>query len=927
MKRPLLIILMLIFVFTTLVQALPYYYTIEPIEVGNLAPTIKRSSPFVARDKILTIRMGGTILAAVDANTGEVLWETPLGGVAIPDIWADWRRVYVTTGERTANLFMAFDLMTGRRAYYTQIPGDSDRSYTSSLVPAGDLILVPVEGGKLTAFDKNNGAEVWTVDLPGSIEVFLVEEDVAYVCCGKHLMALGTEGGEVIWDQEFSSEVVALGIGAGYLLAGVESDIYLVNPATGEILSGSITLRGGNVVAGEIPCRRGLAYVMSTGGFLNIIDIAKGEIDRFPRLAKNAYDQPMIAGNALVFWSRKDGIILYDLNVDETSYIPEYEVFKPLFRVRLDPERWSLVFLNSSGSLMSIKLPRVGFVVQKLNAMENLTVFVEGVVSLYSNDTIVPTIDVRSPEGDLLWLEVLPSVTPLVRTRKTSFKFTLSKPFSYVELNVLMEDGNVSWVHRIELPYKETGAVTPKVVGSATFSTSELGTLTVGETFEVSGKVSSNVSGQLELVLSGEGIISKTVSLGWVDAGVEKSFSIQTIPTFPGDVNIRLVAKLNGTEIGETAIKGTCVQGELLEGVSPSMVSVNQGETISLKVRVKNRLVDNAVLKIEASSDITNKSSVEVGPLKAGEDKEILLPLKALEKGSSEISVKVFREDEILDQMSVSISVGVGITSPSPTASPTPTPTPVSPIESFWKALAPITTFFEPYIGLWGSRLVVLALMAGIPLAVVLKVISGRRKEKPAPTPPSVMEEIKPEEIEIIKPKPAEIEIVPVAPSPPAEEEKPEVAVEAPTVYKELEARMNQVAGKLASLLQRAKSYEEQGFPGLVNKVESLHKLLYDVRMEISDGKYDYAKQLLDSLESNMISLDRRLDSLEELIGSWSKIEGRIKMMLSLWGKAPASLLTTLPEDLRFIALVRFAKLHPEMNLEIKGDELILLEE
>ncbi|RLG51099.1 MAG: outer membrane protein assembly factor BamB, partial [Thermoproteota archaeon] len=52
----------------------------------------------------------------------------------------------------------------------------------------------------LSAFDKNDGSEVWTVELPGSIEVISAKEDVVYVCCGKHLMALNAEGGEVIWD-------------------------------------------------------------------------------------------------------------------------------------------------------------------------------------------------------------------------------------------------------------------------------------------------------------------------------------------------------------------------------------------------------------------------------------------------------------------------------------------------------------------------------------------------------------------------------------------------------------------------------------------------------------------------------------------------------------------------------------------------------
>ncbi|GEM_PF-6782933 len=923
MKRSLLILLMLIFLSSIWIQAQPYYYALEPIEVGNLAPRIKRSSPFVAGDKIITIRRAGTILAAVDAKSGELLWETPLGGVAIPDVWVDWRRVYVATGERATNFFMAFDLMTGRRAYYTKLAGDTDRSYNSRLLSVGDLILVPIEGGILSAFDKNTGEEAWTVELPGSIEVLTAYDNVAYVGCEKHLMALRAESGEVIWDQEFTPEVVALGLCGDYLLSGVESNIYFVDPATGEVLPESVKLKGGNVVAGEIPWLGSKAYVMSTGGLLNIIDVNERKIKGFLRLAKNAFDQPIIAGKALVFWSRNEGIFIYDLNVGKKVYIPEYEEFKPVFRLRLDPERWSMIFLDLNGSLMSIKLPRAAFVVQKLEALENLTVFIEGVASLYSNDTIVPTIEVRSPEGDLLWLEMMPSLTPLLRTRKTSFSFRLSKPFSYVELKVLTENGNISWFHRIELPYEEAGVAPTKVVGFATFKIPELGKLTVGETAEISGNVLVNASGQLELVLVGEGIMNKAVPLGWVDAGVEKPFSIQTIPTAPGDLSFKIIAKLNETEVGEAELHATCVKGKLIESVSPTTINVNKGDTVNLKVKVKNRLLDNVVLRIEASSDITNKSSVEVGPLKAGEEKEVLLHLEAVESGSSNIVIKIFHKEEFIEETSVGISVGVGVptqtptTTPSPT--PAPTPAPISPLESFWNLVAPITNLLEPYIGVWGSRFVVLGLIAGIPLIIVLKAARAKKEEKLAPV---YVEEVKPEEIEIITPRPAKVEEVPV-PAP----EVPRVEVEVPMIQRELEARLNQIAGRLASLHQRSKGIEEEGFTGLVNRVDSLRRLLDDIRVEISEKRYDYAKQLLDSLESNMISLDRHLDSLEELLGSWNKIEGRIKMMLSLWGRAPASLLTTIPKELRIVALTRFAKLHPEMRLELKDEELIMLEE
>jgi len=922
MKRPLLILLMLIFVIPTWIQAQPYYYALEPIKVGNLAPRIKRSSPFVVGDKIITIKRAGNLIAAVNANNGSILWETPLGGVAVADVLADWRRIYIATGERSANFFIAIDLVSGRRAYYTQLPGEADRSYNSRLIQVGDLILVPVEGGVLAAYNKDDGKEAWVVELPGSIEVMVAKDDTVYLGCEKHLVALRGESGEILWDQKFGTEIAAIGVVEDDLLMGMESTLYFIDRTNGQILA-SITLKGGKVVAGEIPHVGNRTYVMTTGGYLNIVDVEERKIKDFPRLAKNAFDQPLIAGKALVFWSRNEGIFVYDLNEGVQVYIPEYSAFKPIFRVRLDQERWSLVFLNYSGHLMSIKLPRAGFVVRKLKAYENLTVFIEGVVSLYSNDTIVPTIEVRSPDGDLLWLEKMSSVTPLLRTRRTRFRFTLSKPFSYVELKVLMDEGNLSWIHRIELPYEEA-VVPPPVAGSATFAVHELKSLIVGEPFEISGSLTVNVKGELELLLIGEKIISESISLGWVDAGAEKIFSVQTVPIIPGDISIKLVAKLNGSEIGETTVRGTCVQGSVIEEVSPSSINLKEGDTIKLKVKVKNRLLDGALLRIEASSNLTSKEAANVGPLKAGEEKEVSLTLTALKSGSSQIMVKVFHKDKLVEEALVEVSVEPVV------QTPPPTPIPTSPLESLWKVFAPITSLFEPYLGTMGSRIVVLGLIAGIPLAVFLGLTKLRkREEKPVP---KVVEEIKPERVEIIRPKPEEVEMtrpkpVEVEEIPVLPPERPGVEIEIPTIQKELELRLDELAERLKSLRQRAEAMENEGFTGLVDRAESIRRLIDDVRIEIAERRYDYAKQLMDRLQSNMISLDRHLESLEELLGSWNKIEGRIKMMLSLWGRAPASLLTTIPENLRIIALTRFARLHPEMRLELKDDELILMEE
>ncbi len=909
MKR-FLLILVLIFLFPTLIQALPYYYSFEPVEVGSLSPRIKRSSPFVVRGRIITIVRSGNLLAALDAESGELVWEVPLGGVAVPDIWSDGRRVYLATGEREANFFMAINLITGKKEYYTKLPGDSDDGYNSRLVPVGELVLVPIEGGLLAAYDKSSGKEVWTLKLPATIEVLAGKEGTAYLCCGKHLIAVNGKNGEVLWDKEFPSEIVALGISGDSILFGIESTLYFADPETGDLMPESIKLTGGKVVAGEIPCKGSTAYVMTTGGILNFIDVTNREFKGFKRIARNAFDQPIIAERTLVFWSRREGIVLYDLNLDVKIYIPEYEEFRPVFRVRLDEERWSLAFLDLSGKLMSIRLPRAGFVVQELEAMEDLTVYVEGSVSLYSNDTIIPKIEVRSPEGELLYMEILESVTPLLRTRKTSFKFKLPKPYSYVELIVLTKEGNISWIHRIELPYE---GVAPKAVAHASLNLKELGTLTVGEEFEVSGTVNVNVSGDLELLIFGEGIATKEVSLGRIEAGVERSFSIKTIPKLPGELKIRISAKLNGTQVGEASLQANCVSGSLIEGISPSSIEVKEGELVKLRVLLKNRLADNVELRVEASSDVTNKSSASTGLLSAGEEKGLLLTLRALKSGSSKVLIRVFHEEKVVEEK----SIGIAVKAVPPTS---PTPPPLSPLENLWRFLAPITGFLEPYIGVWGSRIVIIAAIAGIPLMIALKLT--RRKKVVEELPPPPVKEVRPEEIEFIKLLEEEVLTLP---------EKPEVEVppevEISPVRMELEARISQIAGKIASLRNRSEMMENEGFTGLVARADSLRRLLEDVKSEISEGRYDYAKQLLDRLESNMISFERHLESLEDVLNAWNKIEGRVKMMLSLWGRAPASLLTMIPEELRVIALTRFARLHPEMRLELRDDELILLEE
>ena len=52
-----------------------------------------------------------------------------------------------------------------------------------------------------------------------------------------------------------------------------------------------------------------------------------------------------------------------------------------------------------------------------------------------------------------------------------------------------------------------------------------------------------------------------------------------------------------------------------------------------------------------------------------------------------------------------------------------------------------------------------------------------------------------------------------------------------------------------------------------------------------------------------------------------------ITTMLRVWGRAPASMLTMIPSELRIAALARYMKLHPDMKLELRVDELYLVEE
>lgn len=261
--------------------------------------TTQVTAPPVAADGRIYVMDGEARVSAVDANTGQVLWQTNLrpegrdrafgGGVAVSG-----ERVFVTSGYRMA---AALNARTGAVEWTTQFDAPIHGAPT---VAGGRVFAVDVDN-QIVAMDAATGAMTWSYQA--------ISEPARLMRASSPAVT-----GDTVIAPFSSGEVVALRAANGQeLWTQVLSRTSRTN-ALSEIRD----------IAGRPAVNRGVVYAVSHSGLISAMDVRTGQpVWQLPLTGVNA---PWVAGDVvyavskggeLTVINRQDGQVYWIRDINE----------------------------------------------------------------------------------------------------------------------------------------------------------------------------------------------------------------------------------------------------------------------------------------------------------------------------------------------------------------------------------------------------------------------------------------------------------------------------------------------------------------------------------------------------------------------------------------------------------------------------------
>lgn len=309
----------------------------------------------VAGDTVVLAGGADGKVSAIDAGTGVVRWQLPLGVALSAGVGSDgrfaavvtqnnelvtlengtelWRtrlaarvltaplvageRVFVLAGDRSV---AAFDARSGLRLWTDQHPGDALLLRQASVLTAVGNTLVVGLGGRLAGIDPNGGQTLWSVAMAsprGTNDVERLVDLVAgvarsgnQICVRAFQAAVGcvdVAQGRLLWRQVANGSV---GLhGEGQTVAGVESDGRVIawQQATGQQQWASDALRYRQLSA---PLVLGRSVILGDdAGQLHFLSRADGSIlTRLSTDGSPILTTPLVAGQTLVVVTRNGGV-------------------------------------------------------------------------------------------------------------------------------------------------------------------------------------------------------------------------------------------------------------------------------------------------------------------------------------------------------------------------------------------------------------------------------------------------------------------------------------------------------------------------------------------------------------------------------------------------------------------------------------------
>ena len=193
------------------------------------------------------VTSGFGFVAALDAQTGEKIWQIKTEAPARTPPTAYRGRVYLSTN---TNEFLALEQDTGEKAWGFQSFEEGARFLSSSSpAAAGDLVVAPFSSGELVAFIADNGRAVWDMtmtretrltalaslnDIAGSP---VIDRGLVYVVShGGRFSAIDIRSGRPVWETAVGGLQMPWVAGDFIFLVSIEGELICVSREDGGVV-------------------------------------------------------------------------------------------------------------------------------------------------------------------------------------------------------------------------------------------------------------------------------------------------------------------------------------------------------------------------------------------------------------------------------------------------------------------------------------------------------------------------------------------------------------------------------------------------------------------------------------------------------------------------------------------------------------------
>ncbi len=939
---------------------------VSKIKVYDSKPLYRVPQPVIHGDRLYTIGGQGDTLIAINLN-GEKLWSIRIGAkvstppLVIPEAYyghakkESWVIVATDSFELRAYNSVAGELRI-ERLRLSSAPSGSPMTYLND----GRTIVVPLTSS-LQAVDLKSKSTSWSVDLGFRIRHVQYVNGGAVIYGDDQIAYFDLNSRKLVWNLELGEKILVAGDDSSFIGMMLQNGTMVsINTSTGEPVArrDMTDILGYEFPYGMFPVLDGIGALTSSNEAIIFINLSDLSVSRPIKTWMPPASQPVAAGKALLYFSKSGEVRVY--HYTHRFLLSEFKVSNPPFSLvtvsASGNHTISISYIDGNGDLHLLRLPDHWIKIQKTEPKDG-GYLVEGFVcsTALSGERSKIVLYVMSQQGEVIGKKTIGFLTP----GRCGARFsTMLKDKG--ALGLIVGDGTlppnapIGLTREEWIPLKGGASVTTTTVPAITTTTKPTGQpklevqapsqLVVGDGFKlnVSG-INSWGAEELTFVIKGPTIQGEEVTEK-VSPGSEFSVSIEGRALNPGTGAI-LYIKHGDEVLYKKEISVRVEQGKVIDEVrAPKEAKVNS--SIIVTVKLVNRFRDNSQFILVTSLD---GSLIErkVGPLRAGGSAEVHVKVTPRKTGDLQLRVQALAGGKVVDKRVSTITVTVAPPSTPPVVTTQQSSLPI-PLEYLVGGIIGAVLILIAIALLLGSRKPKEVKMEEMKPITAPAIEEASAEEIPETRPPSIIPpEIEQEEIGIEVPRIHRIEMEEV-PKPEIKEEEeermaPPEMEEVPaigSVVKEervipeearesVESELESVKKRLEDVRRAISKLEEiVGFELSPYRLVDAETMLVSAELKLKEGDVSEAERIVNSVKESLDVLEAEVSEAEKVfLENWSAVENRIDIMLRVWGKAPANMLTMVPAGFRIHALERFRKLHPDRKLELRGDELISLEE